>query len=192
MSMTGRTHDLIAFTGLLCVTIVYPPANVTLGTVVAVFIANQIGGITPDIDNVSAPFWRQLPIGGLIGRVVTRMLGGHRFLTHSIIGVFLIGFVAKLFLGFIHPIMPRIDMNLVWWGFMIGILSHLIIDTFTKEGVPWLLPIPFKFGIPPFRSMRLTVGKRLETFGLFPGFVAINIFLIVRYYEVFAGILRRV
>ena len=56
--MTGRTHDLIAFTGLLAATIVYPPAQLTLGTAVAAVLANQIGGITPDIDQPTAPFWR--------------------------------------------------------------------------------------------------------------------------------------
>jgi hypothetical protein len=32
-------------------------------------------------------------------------------------------------------------------------------DSFTKEGVPWLLPIPIKFGFPPLKRLRVTTGK---------------------------------
>lgn len=64
--------------------------------------------------------------------------------------------------------MPSIDIDIVWWAFMIGMASHLIMDTFTKEGVPWLLPLPVKFGIPPFRAWRITTGKigELGMFGV--------------------------
>jgi len=190
--MTGRTHDMIAFTGLLVATITYPPASLTLGTAIAAFLANQIGGITPDIDQPTAPFWRNLPIGGYFGKLISKMLGGHRFLTHSILGLVLIGFLVKLLLGFIHPIFPRLDMNLIWWAYMIGIVSHLIIDTFSKEGVPWLLPIPFKFGFPPIRAWRITTDKGFEHYVLFPGLLLINILLISSNYQVLVGLLHRV
>ncbi|MCC7543605.1 metal-dependent hydrolase [bacterium] len=190
--MTGRTHDLIAFTGLLTATIIYPPAHLTLGTAVAAFLANQVGGITPDIDQPTAPFWRNLPIGGLIGKIISKMLGGHRFITHSVLGLILFGFLAKLLLGFIHPIFPRINMELVWWAYMIGMVSHLIIDTFSKEGVPWLLPIPIKFGIPPIRAWRITTDKFTENWVLFPGLIFVNLVLIATNYEVLVGLLHKV
>ncbi len=190
--MTGRTHDMIAFTGLLAATIIYPPAQLTLGTAVAAILANQIGGITPDIDQPTAPFWRNLPIGGFVGKIISKMLGGHRFLTHSLLGLALFGLVAKLLLGFIHPIFPRINMELVWWAYMIGMASHLIIDTFSKEGVPWLLPIPFKFGIPPIRAWRITTDNALENWVLFPALVIVNLYLIATHYDLFVGLLHRV
>jgi membrane-bound metal-dependent hydrolase YbcI (DUF457 family) len=46
---------------------------------------------------------------------------------------------------------------------MIGVVSHLFMDTFTKEGVPWLLPIPVKLGVPPVKRLRVTTGKWTET-----------------------------
>jgi membrane-bound metal-dependent hydrolase YbcI (DUF457 family) len=65
--------------------------------------------------------------------------------------------------------MPAVDIWLVWAAFMIGMVSHLVMDSFTKEGVPWLLPIPVKFGFPPIRRLRITTGKTIENFIILPG-----------------------
>src|SRR6266536_2921419 len=167
--MTGRTHDLAAVTALGAVVLSLPPRSVTLATVLVALLANLIGGITPDIDEPTAPFWRNLPIGGLFGRFFDKLLGGHRFITHSILGLVLFGAGVYALLEFLHPIMPRVDIHLVWWAFMIGMVSHLIMDTFTKEGVPWLLPLPLKFGLPPLKSLRITTGKAVENLLIFPG-----------------------
>src|SRR5207302_459655 len=131
----------------------------SLATIIAAFVANQLGGIAPDIDQPTAPFWRNLPIGGIVGKIIAKMLGGHRFLTHSIIGLALMGFVVHWLLSVLQPIVPNVQIEYVWWAFMIGMFSHLVMDSFTKEGVPWLLPIPIKFGLPPLRRLRITAGK---------------------------------
>jgi inner membrane protein len=157
--MKARTHDLAAVTALGIVVVSGPQVDISLGTVLVAILANQLGGIAPDIDQPTAPLWRNLPVGGFFGRIIDKMLGGHRFLTHSILGLVLFGFGVHWLLLLLHPIMPNIDTNLVWWSFMIGMLSHLIMDTLTKEGVPWLLPIPIKFGFPPMKSLRVTTGK---------------------------------
>lgn len=167
--MKARTHDLAAITGLVIIVASQPTLpTLSLGTVIAAILANQLGGIAPDIDQPTAPFWRNLPIGGFFGRFLTKMLGGHRFITHSLLGVAIVGFLLNIFLGIIHPIMPSIQMEYVWWAFMIGMVSHLIMDSFTKEGVPWLLPIPIKFGFPPLKKFRITTGKWVENFVVFP------------------------
>jgi inner membrane protein len=181
--MIGRTHSLAAFTALGAVYFALEPQTISLATVLMAIFANQIGGIAPDIDQPTAPFWRNLPIGGPIGRIIDKLLGGHRFLTHSILGLILFGFLAHLLLVFIQSIFPMVDTNLVWIAFMIGMLSHLIMDTFTKEGVPWLLPIPIKFGFLPVRSMRITSGKKIETFIVAPALVAIIIIFCVTHYS---------
>lgn len=181
--MTGRTHDTAAITVLGLAVALYPLPNVTLATALVAILANQIGGIAPDIDQPTAPFWRNLPIFSMFGRFQARLLGGHRFLTHSLLGAALLGFAAHWLLVFLQPIMPHVDINLVWWAFMIGIGSHLIMDTFTKEGVPWLLPVPFKFGIPPIRALRVTTGKWVENFIIFPALIVINIILCATYYH---------
>jgi inner membrane protein len=191
--MTGRTHDTAAITLLGLALALYPIPSVTLATALVAILANQIGGIAPDIDQPTAPFWRNLPIFGFFGRFADRLLGGHRFLTHSLLGAGLLGFGAHWLLVFLGPIMPHVDINLVWWAFMIGIISHLIMDTFTKEGVPWLLPIPLKFGFPPIKTLRITTGKWVENFIVFPGLIIINIALCAAYYpEIVAFIRTRV
>src|SRR6266480_1366317 len=76
----------------------------------------------------------------------------------AILAAALICWLARLLLEFLHPIMPHTDITLVWYAFVIGVASHLVMDTFTKEGVPWLLPLPFKFGIPPVKDLRVTTG----------------------------------
>lgn len=171
--MKARTHDIAAATALLGVIVTVPLPTMTLSTVIAALIANQLGGIAPDIDQPTAPFWRNLPIGGIFGKAVARLLGGHRFITHSLVGMVLVGFLLSLFLAFIHPILPTVQMDIVWWAFMVGMASHLVMDTFTKEGVPWLLPLPFKLGLPPLKRFRITTGKWTENF------VALPILLII-------------
>jgi inner membrane protein len=189
--MTGRTHDLAAVTALGLMTLQFPPGPLSLTTVLVALLANQIGGIAPDIDQPTAPFWRNLPIGGWVGRVLARGLGGHRFLTHSLIGIALMGYLTWLLLAFISPIMPHVATTIVWQAFMIGLVSHLIMDSFTEEGVPWLLPVPVKFGFPPMRKWRITTGKFVETIVVFPGLVAINLWYLLSHYQQLLELLHR-
>jgi len=81
--MTARTHDLAAITALGIAVLLDPPQAVRLSTVLLAILANQIGGIAPDIDQPTAPFWRNLPEGHFAGKFFGKMLGGHRFLSHS-------------------------------------------------------------------------------------------------------------
>lgn len=155
----------------------------SLATIIAALLANQLGGIAPDIDQPTAPFWRNLPIGGIFGRFFGKMLGGHRFLTHSLLGLALMGFLVNLLLTFLHPIIPNVDIGIVWWAFIIGMISHLVMDSFTKEGVPWLLPIPIKFGFPPLRRMRITTGKKIENFIILPALIVLVIVMCTTYYS---------
>lgn len=175
--MTARTHDLAAITALGVVVLFRPVPVVTLSTAIVAVFANLIGGITPDIDQPAAPFWRNLPVGKFFGKIIDKLLGGHRFITHSLLGLALVGYLFRLLLLFLHPIMGGVNVGLVWWAFMIGTLSHLVMDTLTKEGVPWLLPVPIKFGFPPLKDWRITTGKWVETWVVFPLLVAFNAWL---------------
>jgi inner membrane protein len=116
--------------------------------------------------------------------------GGHRFLTHSLIGLWLFGFAAHWFLQLVHPITGSVDLDLVWRAFMLGMISHLITDTLTKEGVPWLLPIPIKFGVPPLKRLRITTGKAGETLLVFPLLILFNIVFYFAHYQQLLNILH--
>lgn len=188
--MTARTHDLAAFTLLFMLVLAQPERTVTLATAIAAVLANQIGGITPDIDQPTAPLWRNLPIARVFGRFAGRMMGGHRHITHSVIGLVLFGIASRWFLHFIHPLVPKMDVMLVWWAYMIGMASHLFMDMLTKEGVPLLLPIPVKFGLPPLKRLRVTTGKAMEKV-IFTALVGFNILLFTAFYQEILNILHR-
>lgn len=189
--MTARTHDLAAITALGVITLLSPPEAISLSTVIAAIIANQIGGITPDIDQPTAPFWRNISLGRIFGRMFGRLLGGHRFLTHSLLGLALFGMAAQAVLVFIGPLLGTIDTGFVWWAYMIGMASHLVMDSFTKEGVPWLLPIPVKFGFPPFKRLRVTTGKAVEAFLIFPILILCNALFYAHNYHRLMDFLKR-
>jgi inner membrane protein len=181
--MLGRTHDMAAFTALTFVVVTHPLPEITVATGLVAIAANLIGGIAPDIDQPTAPFWRNLPIGSIFGRFFGKLLGGHRFLSHSVIGIIIFGVLFQIILNFLQPSIPKINLDIVWWAFMIGFISHLVMDSFTQEGVPWLLPLPVKFGIPPVRALRVPTGGFLERFIIFPGLILINVYLIYSNYE---------
>lgn len=165
-----------------------PLPSMSLATMIAALIANQLGAIAPDIDQPTAPMWRTISVGRIFGRFFGRMMGGHRFLTHSLIGLALMGFLVHWFLVFISPLLPKIDIAIVWWAFIIGMVSHLVMDSFTKEGVPWLLPLPIKFGFPPLRRLRITTGKVIEKYVLFPVLIILVIVLCAIYYPILADL----
>lgn len=188
--MTGRTHDLAAITVLGVVFVLGPTRDIGLSTAIVAVLANLMGGITPDIDQPTAPLWRNLPIGKYFGKMFGLLNGGHRFLTHSLLGLYLFGVAAHWLLAFVHPIAGSIDLNLVWRAFMLGMASHLVMDMFTKEGVPLLLPLPFKLGIPPIKGLRITTGKWRETFVVFPLLLLCNAVFYVTHYRQVLDILH--
>jgi len=181
--MTGRTHDMAAFTALSVLVVTQALPHITLATGITAVIANLAGGITPDIDQPTAPLWKNLPIGKYVGKTFDKFLGGHRFLSHSILGAFVFGFLFHYIQQVLKPSFPTLNMDIIWWSFMIGYASHLIMDTLTTEGVPWLLPIPLKFGIPPIKALRIQTGGWVERFIVFPGLMLVTIYVIYSNYD---------
>jgi membrane-bound metal-dependent hydrolase YbcI (DUF457 family) len=181
--MTGRTHDLAAFSALSFIALSQPLVPITLGTAGLAVFANLLGGIAPDIDEPTAPLWRNLPVGSVFGKVVHRLLGGHRFLSHSLLGLLIFGVGWYMLLAFLHPSMPNIAIEPVWWAFMIGVLSHLLADSLTEEGVPWLLPLPYKFGFPPIKRLRIVTGGWFEAGVVFPGLLLADFWLYWSHYQ---------
>lgn len=188
--MTGRTHDMAAFTALAYVALTHPLPEISLATGITAVFANMIGGIAPDIDQPTAPLWRNLPVGRMFGKVFGLVIGGHRFLSHSILGVILFGIGWYFFLALLSPSFPNLNMTIIWWAFMIGFVSHLIMDTFTREGVPWLLPIPLKFGIPPTKIFRVVTGGFIERFVIFPVLLIVTVYLYFSHQQTILDILH--
>lgn len=189
--MIARTHDLAAITGLvIAVIFVVPIHGLHLSTILVALLANQLGGIAPDIDQPTAPFWRTVSFGRIFGSFATKLLGGHRFITHSLLGLIIMGFLANWLLIFLQPIMRHVQIEYVWWAFIIGMVSHLIMDSFSKEGVPWLLPIPVKFGFPPVKRLRVTTGGGVEKFIILPALTIALTLICINYYTVLVDLFR--
>lgn len=188
--MTERTHDLAAFTALTYVMATQNIPQMTVATAIVALGANILGGMFPDIDQPTAAFWKRLPTGNVIGRIVTPFLGSHRIISHSIVGLILFGIGLNYFLKLISGILI-VNMDIVWWAFMIGYFSHLVADSFTKEGVPWLFPIPWRIGFPPFRFMRITTGEMIERGVIFPGLLILNGIIIYQNYSTFVQIITK-
>lgn len=179
--MTGRTHDLAAFTAMVAVMAISDLPHMSLGTALVSLSANMIGGLAPDLDQPTAALWRRYRGGRIIGKILQPLFGGHRFISHSLIGYIIFGFVTQIILQALNTIL-LVDMNIVWWAFMIGYGSHLIMDSFTHEGVPWLFPIPIMFGFPPLRFLRMKTGGLVEKSFVFPMLLLTNIYLVYTHY----------
>lgn len=182
--MTGRTHDLAAFTLLNAAFIYMHAPQMTLGTAICAFSANMIGGLLPDIDDASADIWDKVRAGSLLAKLIKPIVGSHRMLSHSIIGMAIIGFLLKHLLTVASTIV-LVDMNIVWWSVMIGYLSHLLADSVTTEGVPWLLPIHIRFGFPPIRWLRIKTGTWSESLIFVPLLIGTNAYLFYTQYQTY-------
>ena len=182
--MTARTHDAAALTALTIWILAVPPGKMTVATGLIAVLANQLGGVAPDIDQPTAPLWRNLPVGRYFGRIFGALVGGHRFFCHSLIGVGVFAAASFALLRVLEPVLPNIDSTFVWGAFLVGVISHLVMDSLTKEGVPWLLPLPFKFGFPPLRRLRVTTDKKVEM-------LAFTTWLCTRHYSTLAEIIQQ-
>lgn len=180
--MTGRTHDLAAFTAMSFIVATQPIGTMTLATAFVAFTANMIGGLAPDIDQPTGVLWKRIRMGRFLGKILSPLFGGHRHISHSIIGIVLFGVVSRLFLSLISSVLI-VNTEIVWWSFMIGVVSHLVADTFTHSGVPWLFPIPIKFGIPPFEALRFHTGGFVEKGIVFPGLILANMYIFYTYHN---------
>lgn len=177
--MTARTHDAFAFASLVTVAAFYPPESLNLLTLFAAIVGNNVGALIPDMDSAGNRLWDLLPAGNYLGRIFKRIFYKHRTLSHSFLGLFLI-YKALSFLlpNFLNP--TFIDPNVVLLAIMVGYVSHLLADSLTKEGLPLLFPIRINFGIPPIASLRITTGKWVERYLIFPG-VWIYLILFIYY-----------
>jgi inner membrane protein len=169
--MTGRTHDAIAFASLITIAAVNPPESLNIATATAAVVGNIIGATLPDIDQSTNRLWDLLPGRDYVGKLLRPLFLGHRNLTHSFLGVFLIYHL----LGFILPRLLNpsyVNINIIYAAMMIGYVSHLVGDAVTKEGLPLLFPFKWRFGFPPLAALRITTGKWIENIIILPGTAA--------------------
>lgn len=187
--MTSRTHDAVAFASLVTVAAFVPMPHINLLTALCVVVAADIGALIPDMDTAGNRLWELLPQGAKVGKILRNIFYKHRTFTHSILGVFtMYKFFEWLLPKFLNS--SFIDPTIILYSLMIGILSHLLADSLTEEGIPLFFPFHFTFGIPPIRSWRIKTGRWFETYVVYPGIWIYLIWFVYSHEQVLLRILR--
>jgi len=177
--MTGRTHDLAAFATLAAVFVASPLREMSIATAVTAVFANMVGGLIPDADQPGSDLYDKVRGGNMLDEVVTPLFGGHRHVSHSLVGLGVGSYLAWWLLGYLGKFLI-IDRQVVFVAFSLGMWSHLVTDMLTREGVPLLFPWKKKFGIPPWRIMRLKTNSWIERLLVFPGLLTFTIWLLIK------------
>lgn len=172
--MTARTHDAIAFAALITVAAYNPPENLNLLTAGAAIVGNIIGSTIPDMDQAGNRLYKFLPAGNYFGKILRRLFLGHRAFSHSLLGFYVTyNVIHFLLLRLLNP--NYVNAEIVFAAMMIGYISHLAADALTKDGLPLLFPIKWRFGFPPLSALRITTGNWIENLIILPG-TAVYIF----------------
>jgi inner membrane protein len=159
----GTIQALVTSPPLSALGLTPPAAPVGWPSALAFFVGALIGGTAPDLDKQRG-FW-----AGLLARTA---FGGHRHLSHSLVGMVLMAVLAALVfraLGLVFGLAS----SLPFLGFVAGYASHLVLDSLTREGVPWLFPLPTYFGFPPLSSLRVRTGNLVEQFVVAPALLTL-------------------
>lgn len=183
--MLGLTHQMIALLAALWLLIMYP---VSLGWLVAILaiVAVMVGALTPDLDHPTANLWRRLIGGRLFGLLFNAFSGGHRHFTHSLLGIAAIGGGTHYLVTYLLTPAYIPTTLVLWRAFMIGYISHLLADTLTDQGVPWLWPLPWNIKIPPgHKAVRVTTGSVVERLLVRGALVISAVLLLIRHSSVF-------
>ncbi|MGH2457787.1 MAG: metal-dependent hydrolase [Chloroflexota bacterium] len=127
------------------------------------FVCALLGGTAPDLDK-PRQFWARA--------LAHTAFGGHRHLSHSLVGLILASAVVGLLLGQLGRA-TGIALALPFLGFMAGYVSHLVLDSLTIEGVPWLFPLPAYLGVPPWSGLRVRTGHLVEQLLVMPALLGL-------------------
>lgn len=189
--MKGRSHVVFGLAGAVVVDSLFhisgPPLvgsgqpltldAVALKSIYYGFAA--LGALSPDIDNARSTIGKR---AGFVSKGIQH-LAGHRKLFHSLLGLAMVGVIVwgvqyALGLGLYHlglhttgeylahGIQPGGNLQtgpgVALVALLVGYLLHLVADSLTVGGVPWLFPNPVRLGFPPNRNWRFRTGSVME------------------------------
>ncbi len=189
--MTGRTHDLFGFASLLTAATLFPVTNITLPTLITSVVGNVVGSLIPDMDQATNRLWDLLPGGNWVGKIFRHLFLGHRTISHSLLGAFLL--YKLLDFGLPRVFNPTtVDVFTLQMSIMIGFVSHLIADSLTKDGIPLFFPFSIKIGFPPVKFMRVTTGSFVENWIVLPAIVGYILWIVQQNQSVFITLFRNI
>lgn len=146
--MQFRTH--LVTTLAVSVPIMGATDTLTMGTIAAV----SLGALFPDIDEPYS--WIGVRTRGVSDLI--KGIFGHRGLTHSISGLFLVFLTMVLLVSIIE--FPSV----IAIYFVLGYLLHLIEDSFSKSGIKWFLPFTDKSYQSGLGVVYYKTGSMVENF----------------------------
>jgi len=149
--MMGRTHCLTGVAGGIGVAYLVP---LSVPEVIAVTALCAGAALVPDIDHKDATITKTFgPITAALSYVVRKISGGHRWGTHSVLGIMVIGAMAQ------YGVMYRDE--LVAQIVLCSLMSLALSAAIRLLRIPgwWddLAPIPVSIGVVCFTSVPLTV-----------------------------------
>lgn len=168
--MTDKTHQILGFTAATATFLALKPEEpLSWPLAASIFIGSVIGSLAPDIDQPTGKFWNDVPLGRVFGIITSQALGGHRNLSHSILGTFLFGLLMWFLTSLIPSTWP-LDPWVIWFSALIGFVAHLLADSVTVLGIPLFWPFGANMGFPPrpFHGLRILTGRWFENLVIFP------------------------
>ncbi|MBM2821159.1 MAG: Membrane protein containing transrane [Candidatus Berkelbacteria bacterium] len=194
--MTYKTHVSVGLTFSAAIFLLLYKIELQPILIVLLIISTVIGSSAPDLDTPTGELWDKIPAGSVLSRIIKPVfIGGHRHLSHSIIGLLILSTIYFLILKlmFLLPILSHFNIGLILLAFIIGYFSHLFADMFTEMGVPLLFPLEYHFGIPPdpLGRLRIKTGRWFENLIIYP-IINIVLLAIIILYIRNQGILGRI
>ncbi|KMK77756.1 metal-dependent hydrolase [Alkalihalobacillus pseudalcaliphilus] len=158
--MTGKTHIMggIAASATVAYFTNYDP--------LAMMVSGAVGGLLPDICHGGSKMGRRFPV---TSRIVNTLFG-HRTFTHSLLFLAIIGFILNQF-------MP---VEAITVGVLTGMTSHILLDSFTRNGVRLFYPFPLTFRFP----VTIRTGSLVENI-VVTGFTIVVIYFTITFIWVY-------
>ncbi|MGE6487536.1 metal-dependent hydrolase [Paenisporosarcina sp. NPDC076898] len=160
--MTGKTHII----GGLTASLAY--AQFTSYDPVLLVGAGVIGALLPDICHGGSKIGRTFP---LISKLIN-VIFGHRSFTHSLLFLLIISLLLKSF----------VTNEAVTEGILIGMVSHLVLDMMTRNGIKLLFPFKIRVRFP----LTTRTGGTVESLV----FAALSVLTVYFGYEAFGVYLQ--
>ena len=159
--MTGKTHII----GGLAASLAY--AQFTTYDPVLLVGAGVVGALIPDICHGGSKIGRTFP---LISKLIN-LIFGHRSFTHSLLFLFIVSLLLKSF----------VTNEAVTEGILVGMVSHLVLDMMTRNGIKLLFPFKIRVRFPLTTRTGGTVESlvlaALSVLSVYFGYEAFGVYL---------------
>ncbi|MGE7024028.1 metal-dependent hydrolase [Solibacillus cecembensis] len=149
--MLGNTHIVGGITASLAF------AQISNDNPLVLVGAGIVGALLPDICHGGSKIGRTFPISS---KIVNKLFG-HRSFTHSLLFLFCIAMLMNTFIPY----------KAFTIGLLLGMVSHLILDMGTRQGIKLFFPINIKVRFP----LTIKTGGKVEKF-IFAGLCMLSLY----------------